>query len=220
VVNNFRLEKIGTFVGVLSFSGLGSHRTQNATRRDRRNLFEDTAMTPFSRPVTMPTPFRRSLAIVALLGATMLAGPLTAACAGADGNATFQLAEATAPQTQAGAGATSSNGETIEQRITTLHAALKITPDEETKWNDVAQTMRENAAAMDKLVAASRTTPPQNMTAVEDLQLYQKFAQTHVDGLNKLIPSVTALYSSMPDAQKKIADKVFQSAHQTAAAHS
>jgi hypothetical protein len=84
----------------------------------------------------------------------------------------------------------------------------------------VAQAMRENAAAMDKLVVENRTTPPQNMTAVEDLQMYQKFAQTHVDGLKNLIASFTALYSAMPDAQKKIADKVFQSAHQTAAAHS
>ena len=40
---------------------------------------------------------------------------------------------------------------------------------------------------MDKLVAATRTTPPQNMTAVEDLKIYQKFAQAHVDGLKNLI---------------------------------
>jgi hypothetical protein len=36
--------------------------------------------------------------------------------------------------------------------------------------------MRENAAAMDKLIAANRKTPPKNMTAVEDLKMYQKFA--------------------------------------------
>jgi hypothetical protein len=44
-------------------------------------------------------------------------------------------------------------GETVEQRITNLHADLKITPDEENQWNGVAQAMRENASAMDKLVA-------------------------------------------------------------------
>jgi protein CpxP len=176
-------------------------------------------MTFFSRQITLPAPSARSLAIAALLGVTMVTSPLATARADTVANAAFQLAQATAPQTQAGAGATSSKGETVEQRITTLHLALKITPDEETKWNDVAQAMRENAAATDKLVAASRTTAPQNMTAVEDLQMYQKFAQTHVDGLKNLIASFTALYSAMPDAQKKIADKVFQSAHQTAAAH-
>ena len=43
--------------------------------------------------------------------------------------------------------------------------------------------MRENAAAMDKLIAETRTTPPQNMTAVAELKMYRKFAQTHVDAL-------------------------------------
>jgi protein CpxP len=177
-------------------------------------------MTSNPRPITWSAPFRRQLAIAALLGASVLAGPLTAARADTIGNATFQLAQAAEPHSQAGTGATASKGETVEQRITSLHAALKITPDEETKWNDVAQAMRENAAAMDKLVAESRTTPPQSMTAVEDLQMYQKLAQTHVDGLKNLIASFTALYSAMPDAQKKIADKVFQSSHQSATAHS
>ena len=84
----------------------------------------------------------------------------------------------------------------------------------------VAQAMRENAAAMDKLLAESRTTPPQSMTAVEDLQMYQKFAQTHVDGLKNLLASFSALYTAMPDAQKKIADGVFRATHQTAGVHS
>ncbi len=71
--------------------------------------------------------------------------------------------------------------------------------------------MRENAANMDKLLAASRTTPPQNMSAVDDLKSYQKFAQAHVDGLKNLISSFDKLYAAMPDAQKKIADAVFSS---------
>ena len=71
--------------------------------------------------------------------------------------------------------------------------------------------MRENAAAMDKLIAETRTTPPQNMTAVDDLKMYQKFAQAHVDGLKNLLSHFEALYAAMPDAQKKIADEVFRS---------
>ena len=111
----------------------------------------------------------------------------------------------------AGAGATESKGETVEQRITDLHTALKITANEDALWNGVAQAMRENAAAMGKLVAETRTTPPQNMSAVDDLNTYQKFAQTHVDGLKNLIPAFEKLYAAMPDAQKKVTDKVFQS---------
>ena len=54
-------------------------------------------------------------------------------------------------------------------------------------------------------------TPPQNMTAVDDLKTYQKFAQAHVDGLKNLLSHFEAFYAAMPDAQKKIADEVFRS---------
>ena len=50
------------------------------------------------------------------------------------------------------------------------------------------------------------------MSAVDDLQMYQKFAQAHVDGLKNLLSHFEAFYASMPDAQKKIADGVFRSA--------
>lgn len=52
--------------------------------------------------------------------------------------------------------ATSNKPETAEQRITTLKTALKITPDQETRWNGVAQAMRDNASKMEKLVATER----------------------------------------------------------------
>jgi hypothetical protein len=177
-------------------------------------------MTIFSHPIALPMPFNRSFAIAALVGATMLASPLTAARADTVRNAVFQLAQAATPQTQAGAAATATKGETVEQRIATLHTALKITPDEDTKWNAVAQAMRENAANMDKIMAEGRTAPPQTMSAVDDLKMYQKSAEAHVEGLKNLISSFSTLYSAMPDAQKKTADTVFQPAHRTATARS
>jgi periplasmic protein CpxP/Spy len=137
---------------------------------------------------------------------------LTAARADTAARGAIQLAQAAAPQSSAGAGATTeTKGETVEQRITNLHAALKITPDQEAKWKEVAQDMRENAAAMDKLIAETRATPQQNMTAVADLKMYQKFAQAHVDGLKNMLSHFEGLYAAMPDAQKKIADEVFRS---------
>ena len=161
----------------------------------------------FTHAVAAPAPFVRSVAIAALLGATMLATPLTAAWA------------QNAPVKTVATEATETKGETVEQRITNLHAAMKITPDQEKNWNGVAQAMRENAAAMDKLIAANRTTPPQNLSAVDDLKTYQKFAQAHVDGLKNLISAFSTLYDTMPDAQKKVADKVFDtSEHGTNAA--
>jgi hypothetical protein len=107
----------------------------------------------------------------------------------------------------AAAAATSSKPETVEQRITSLKASLKITSAQESKWNAVAQAMRDNAAAMDKLVQAKHAKT--DMTAVEDLQTYRDFSQAHLDGLKNLIPAFDALYQSMPADQQKNADQVF-----------
>ena len=65
-------------------------------------------------------------------------------------------------------------------------------------------------AIMDKLVQEKK---PQmaNMTAVEDLKTYEDFTKAHLDGMKNLRSSFESLYSAMPDAQKKNADKVFQS---------
>jgi hypothetical protein len=174
-------------------------------------------MKSLTQPIVSFVPFKRSFAVAALMGATLLAAPLLPAHADPANNPTFKMVQGS-PATQAGAAATATKGETVEQRIASLHTALKITPDEDAKWNAVAQAMRENAAAMDKLVAESRTKAPQSMSAVDDLNLYQKFSQAHVDGLKNLISSFSTLYAAMPDAQKKIADSVFVAAHESATA--
>ena len=142
----------------------------------------------------------RSIAMTALLGASFLAAPLTAAYA----------ADPTAATQPGGADVANAPAETVEQRITNLHTELKITAAEEAKWNNVAQAMRENAAAMEKLAAARAVQAPSSMTAIDDLKGYEKYAQAHVDGLKNLISSFEALYVTFPDAQKKTADQVFQ----------
>jgi hypothetical protein len=69
-------------------------------------------MTIFSHPIVSQVTFKRSFALAALLGATMLTAPLTAR-ADTVAIAAFQLAQAAAPaaapQTQAGAAATGKN---------------------------------------------------------------------------------------------------------------
>ena len=106
--------------------------------------------------------------------------------------------------------ATSQKPETVEQRITTLKAALKITPDQEKKWDGVAQAMRDNASRMEKLVAEKRRIPPDKTTAVDDLKTYQEFTETRLDGLKHLTSAFKSLYDSMTPEQKKNADQVFE----------
>jgi glutamine synthetase adenylyltransferase len=188
-------------------------------------------MSALSRPIVMSLSLTRSFAIAALLGATMLAGPGTPARAddlvGAPirlvpvQSAPIQLAQATTPApAPAASPATEAKPETVEQRITSLHAALAITSAEEANWNAVAKSMRDNAAAMQKLVADKTADTTQGMTAVDDLKTYEKFAQAHVDGLKSLTASFETLYKSMPAAQQKVADGVFsQARHHGSASH-
>jgi len=147
--------------------------------------------------MTLSFKFSRSLVAGSLIGAALAAGSL--------GPVMAQSATAKPP---AAAAATSSKPETVEQRISTLKVALKITPDEETKWKAVADAMRQNAGMMEKMVQ-DKQAKMANMTAVDDLKTYEDFTQTHLDGLKNLTSAFESLYDSMPDAQKKNADQVF-----------
>ena len=153
---------------------------------------------------------RYSLAISALMGTAIFTGVMMGSPVDSAAQPLFQLAQATAPQHPAAAAATETKGETIEQRIATLHQALKITTDQDAKWKSVADAMRQNAVAMDKLIAETAKKTPQEMTALDDLNTYRKFAQVHVDGLKNLMNDFKILYDSMPAAQKKNADDVFK----------
>ena len=154
----------------------------------------------FLRPIPRLAPVVRSLAIASVMGTALLAGSY--GIAGAQSNA---------EKPPAAAAATSNKSETVEQRIVTLKASLKITADQETKWNGVATAMRDNATAMDKLVQAKHAIPPASMTAVDDLMTFQDFTQARMDGLKTLTVAFKSLYDTMPADQKKNADQVFMS---------
>jgi len=152
--------------------------------------------------------------LTAIIGLVVLGSPQ----AHADG---MNAQAAPMPAGEAGTKAMTNDRETVEQRITKLHADLKITAAEEPKWAMVAQAMRDNAAAMESLVATKRAQAGQDMTALDDLMTYQTFAQAHVDGLKKLTVAFKSLYESMSDADKKNADAVFQaSSHEATSSHS
>jgi len=148
------------------------------------------------RRTTLAVSLMRSVAFAALMSAPLIAAPLT-------------LANAQSKLVPAATNPADTKGESVEQRITQLHSELRVTPDEESRWNAVAQAMRDNAAKMEKLVAEKHEKAPQNMTALDDLETYQEFTQQHLDGLKNLTSAFKSLYNAMPDAQKKNADQVF-----------
>jgi hypothetical protein len=97
----------------------------------------------------------------------------------------------------------------VEQRIASLHGALKITPDEEAVWAQVAQAMRDNAAGVEKLNAEHVHDVPEKITALQHMKIYEEYARQHLQGLEALDGAFEKLYTMMPPAQQAVADKVF-----------
>ncbi len=172
--------------------------------------------------------YSRTTVMSTLLGAALFIGPVVAMAADDVPTAASPAAPMPASMAPAAtvagaptAGASEASRETVEQRIASLHASLDITPAEETDWKGVTKAMRDSASVMAKLVADKSGRGSAHMTALDDLENYEKFAQAHAEGLKKLTLSFARLYRSMPDAQKKVADDVFQNfSHGKPASHS
>src|SRR5271165_2747773 len=108
---------------LLISSTTSSHSRSQEANGDNtsfRKSRKGTTMSSFTHPIVTTAPFARSVAIAALMGATILASPLPAARADTvtNTNLAIQLAQPAAPQNRAGAEATETKGETVEQRIT------------------------------------------------------------------------------------------------------
>jgi hypothetical protein len=145
----------------------------------------------------------------ALVGTALLATPLAASAQQSTAPAPSQAAPAPAPAApSATAKKRAARADRVEAHIKSLHDQLKITPDQEQKWSDVAQAMRDNAHAIDQL-ATERAAKRSSMTAVDDLRSYEAIADAHAQEMKQLVPAFSALYDSMSDAQKKNADQVF-----------
>jgi hypothetical protein len=152
----------------------------------------------------------RAFALAALLGSIAVIHPASAA-PNSPGVQSAPLTQDSAMSASAGdkrASSPEAMAQRVENRIKTLHQKLGITPDQESAWNDVAQAMRDNEANLSSTIQAKHENAA-NMSAVDDLASYQKIAQAHADGLQKVVSAFQGLYDNMSDDQKKNADQVF-----------
>jgi protein CpxP len=154
------------------------------------------------------TPLLRTAAAAAFLSAVLIAPASFAQSATPAQQTAGQKTQAAAktPRTQ------QSPAERVEARIKELHDKLHITAAQAPQWDAVTQAMRDNAKSMDALLKA-RAQTIKTASAIDDLHSYQALADAHSDGLKKFVPAFEALYGTMSDDQKKIADDVFR-AHQ------
>ncbi len=164
-------------------------------------------------------------AAATLLGAIVLAGPLFAASGDFSQAAATKspaarevLAQAAPPEAMAPEASSSEPAATtsVEARITELHKRLHITDAQKPQWDNLAQVMRDNAQAMVDL-QKQRAAEAKSLSAVDVVKSYGSVIEAHEAGMKKFIPAFEALYNSMSDAQKKIADSLFRSRARAAA---
>ena len=146
---------------------------------------------------------------VAVLGGALIAVPVAVLAADPAANQTVATQAPAAPIKLAPATPPADQIDHVEERIKDLHTRLRITPEQEVKWSQVAEVMRANAKELRSLIG-DRTQGFKTMTALDDLQSYEKIAAAHDDGLKRFIPAFQALYAAMSDTQKKNADTVFR----------
>lgn len=158
-------------------------------------------------------PLRAALALA--LGTALMGAPLGVAAAGdMAGSAEFRLAQG-GPQGAPKAGAPKAQAQQpapeqgMERQVAELKKRLNITPQQQPQFDAFAQAMRQNAQTMEPLMQEQQQSP--NRSAVEDLKAAAKFAEAEADALKRLLPPMQALYDSLSDPQKKVADQVLAS---------
>ena len=148
----------------------------------------------------------RNAAMIGVAGVLMLPLGIASASAAGDG-ATLQLAQAS-PGGRGAAAPQASGGDAVAD----LKRQLKITPQQEPQFNAFAEAMRNHDQQIDALMRQQGAGTP---NAVEALRRAQQLAEAQANGLKQLLPPLQALYDSLSEPQKKVADQVLSGPAET-----
>jgi LTXXQ motif family protein len=144
-----------------------------------------------------------SLISAALIALVWFAGPPARAAELADAPRSEHAPSGQAARDIVPAQAPAAPAPNVEARLTQLRQQLQITPAQQSRFAAFADVMRAN----------SRMAPPTqqaNPSAVDDLRLAIQGSQEELGALQRLLPTLQALYASLSPAQQKIADRVFR----------
>ena len=153
----------------------------------------------------------RHAALIGVAGA-LLTLPLGVVSAQASGGAVLQLAQA-GPGGRGAPAAPQAGGSDVDRQIADLKKQLKITPQQEPQFNAFAEVMRNNAQELDALMQQAPSGQP---NAVEQVKRFAQFSETQANGMKRLVPALQALYDSLSDPQKKVADRCWAAARSLA----
>lgn len=100
-------------------------------------------------------------------------------------------------------------------RIKYLHDRLRITAEQESLWEPVAQAIDESAEALAPL-RKEQFRAATSGTALDLLHSYEMLGDAQLDNLKKIVAAFDPLYAALPDNQKKIADAILREGAQNA----
>ena len=99
----------------------------------------------------------------------------------------------------------------IDGRLAFLKAELKITPEQESLWNDYATAVRDNAKTMtERCTAMMEKTKDQPLSLPERLDNNEKFIEARLEALRTVGKALKPLYAALSDTQKEIADQMIK----------
>ncbi len=100
----------------------------------------------------------------------------------------------------------------IEDRLASVKAKLKITPEQEEAWKaygDAVRAIDKRMAGMkESMGAGGMMEKMKGKPAPDVLQMHVQMMQGHVDDLKMLQAATAQLYGSLADGQKKTADGI------------
>jgi periplasmic protein CpxP/Spy len=143
-----------------------------------------------------------------LLAAALLTSVAALALSPASAQTTPSAANSGTAQTQPRHHARMLPGQLVDGRIAFLKAELKITPAQETQWQQVATAMRENANALDHTITTVREQRG-IADAVQRLTLREQFAKVRAENDARLVTAFKPLYASLSSEQQQIANELF-----------
>jgi periplasmic protein CpxP/Spy len=103
-------------------------------------------------------------------------------------------------------------GQLVDGRIAFLKTELKITPAQESQWQQVAAAMHDNATALDQAVTIARQSRGP-MDAVQRIAMREQFAKIRADNDARLLAAFKPLYAALSPEQQQVANQLVESHH-------
>ncbi len=100
----------------------------------------------------------------------------------------------------------------VDGRLAFLKTELKITPEQESVWNDYAAAVKDNAKTIgERCTAMMGQGDDKTPSLPERLDAQERFMMARLDALRAVTKALKPLYAALSDEQKELADQFIKS---------